>query len=136
MRRKVLQDFANVFCQRLLDLPDGYDVASFAHYGSGMFHADVLTGECSFNGTSIPTLRLCDTYRDWLREQSDKHSVPYEQIKAAAFEVRVVVKDVNLRSSYGHRFAEAHFFFQCRSEIKTDREVIHRRNGWKQEMGF
>jgi hypothetical protein len=35
MRRKVLQDFANVFCQRLIDLPEGYDLASFAHHGSG-----------------------------------------------------------------------------------------------------
>jgi len=110
MRRKVLQDFANVFCQRLLDLPDGHDVASFAHYGSGTYLANVLTSECTFNGKSIPALRLCVTYRDWLREQSEKHRIPYEQIGTAAFEVQVVVKDVNLRAPYGHRFASATSF--------------------------
>jgi hypothetical protein len=31
MRRKVLQDFANLFCQRTIDLPSEYDLASFAH---------------------------------------------------------------------------------------------------------
>jgi hypothetical protein len=136
MRRKVIQNFANVFCQRLLDLPDGHDVASFAHYGSGTFHANVLTGECSFNSKSIPNLRLCDTYRDWLREQSEKHRVPYEQIVAAAFEVRVVVKDVNLRSSYGHLFASAHFFFECRSEIKTDEKSYVGQMAGDKKWGF
>jgi hypothetical protein len=120
MRRKVIQDFANVFCQRVLDLPDGHDVASFAHYGSGTYNANILTGECRFDDKPIPALQLCATYRDWLREQSEKHGILYEQIEAATLEVRVVVKDVDLRSSYGHRFASAHFFFECRSDIKTD----------------
>jgi hypothetical protein len=136
MRRKVVQDFANVFCQRLLDLPDGHDVASFAHYGSGNFHADILTGECSFNGKSIPALRLCDTYKDWLREQSEKHGVPFEQIETAAFDVQVVVKDVNLSSSYGHRFASAHFFFECRSELKTDEKSYVGQMAGDKKWGF
>jgi hypothetical protein len=69
MRRKVLQDFANVFCQRLIDLPEGYDLASFAHHGSGKYNLNVLTGECSHNEVPIPKLRTCDTYAEWLRTQ-------------------------------------------------------------------
>jgi hypothetical protein len=136
MRRKVLQDFANAFCQRLLDLPDGHDVASFVHYGSGTYRANVLTGECSFNDKSIPTLRLCDIYRDWLRERSEKHRVPYEQIEAATLEVHVVVKDVQLRSPYGQRFASAHFFFECQSEIKTDEKPYVGRMAGDKKWGF
>jgi hypothetical protein len=45
MRRKVIQDFVNVFCQRVIDLPEGYDLASFAHYGSGQYRLSILTGE-------------------------------------------------------------------------------------------
>jgi hypothetical protein len=110
--------------------------SQFPPCGSGTYHADVLTGECSFNGKSIPTLRLCDTYREWLREQSEKHTIPYEQIVAAAFQVQVVVKDVNLRSPYGHRFASAHFFFDCRSEIRTDEKSYVGQMAGDKEWGF
>ena len=60
MRRKVIQDFANVFCQRLIDLPEGYDdlpegydLASFVHYASGKYRLSILTGECSHNELSF-----------------------------------------------------------------------------------
>jgi hypothetical protein len=69
MRRKIIQDFANVFCQRIIELPEGYDLASFAHYGSGKYKANILTGECSRDGSPIPTLRTCGVYDDWLRAQ-------------------------------------------------------------------
>ena len=76
MRRKVIQDFANVFCQRVINLPDGYDLATFAHHGSGIYKANISTGECSHNGNPIPRLRLCDPYREWLRTQLGKHGIP------------------------------------------------------------
>ena len=129
MRRKVVQDFANVFCQRLLDLPDGHDVASFAHYGSGNFRANVLTGECSFNGKSIPTLRLCDTYRDWLREQSEKHRVPFEQIEAAAFEVQLHVSveraDHDMHA-LGHRSREQSLLSPHLPQLARCSRLTHR----------
>jgi len=53
MRRKVLQDFANVFCQRIIDLPEGYDLASFAHYGSGKYSLNVLTLADRLEGCEI-----------------------------------------------------------------------------------
>ena len=63
MRRKVIQDFANVFCQRILQLPEGYDLASFVHYASGTYELNILTGKCSFNGDPIPKLRTCDEFK-------------------------------------------------------------------------
>ncbi len=64
MRRKVIQDFANVFCQRVIDLPDGFDLAAFAHYGSGTYRANILTGECARNGEPLAQLHMCEVYRD------------------------------------------------------------------------
>jgi hypothetical protein len=69
MRRKVLQDFAKVFCQQIIDLPSGYLLAALAHHGSGIYKAIILTGECSFDGKPIPTLRTCEEYREWLKTQ-------------------------------------------------------------------
>jgi hypothetical protein len=42
MRRKILQDFANLFFLKLIDLPSGYDLASFAHHGAGLYAANIL----------------------------------------------------------------------------------------------
>ncbi len=136
MRRKVIQDFANVFCQRVIDLPEGYDLASFAHYGSGTYKANISTGECSHNGSPIPRLRLCDVYQEWLRTQVEKHGIQQDGIQAATLEVNVIVRGVNLRSSYGHRFASAHFFFECQSEIRTDEKSYIGRMDGDKEWGF
>lgn len=136
MRRKVLQEFANSFCQRVIDLPDGYDLASFAHYGSGTFSANILSGECSHNCNPIPQLRLCDVYRQWMNTQLEKHCIQWEGIREVVIEVKVKVKGVSLRSSFGHRFASAHFSFVCKSEIKTDEKSYVGQMQGEKEWGF
>jgi len=120
MRRKVLQDFANLFCQRMIDLPSGYDLASFAHHGSGTYRANILTGECSLNGRPIPALRTCDDHKEWLNAQLDKHGIQGEGIKEVSLLINVKVDKVNVKSSFGHQSAHAHFSFDCHSEIRTD----------------
>ena len=123
MRRKVIQDFANVFCQRILQLPEGYDLASFVRYGSGIYELNILTGECTFDGEPIPKLRTCDVFREWLFTQLDKRLIPREHIEVARLKIDVTVSQVNVRQSYGNEFASAHFSFDCQSEIRTDEKV-------------
>ena len=96
MRRKVIQDFANVFCQRILLLPEGYDLASFAHYGSGTYELNILDGECRFNSNPIPKLRTCDTFKDWLFSQFEKHHIQREAIEAANLTIVVKVSQIDL----------------------------------------
>ena len=136
MRRKVIQDFANLFCQRVIDLPEGYDLASFAHYGSGKYKLSIVTGECSYNDTSIPKLRTCDVYSEWLSAQLEKHGVDPNGIQEAVLEIDVTVQEVNLRSSYGHRFADAHFFFDCHSRISTDEKTYIGHMSGNKKWGF
>ena len=123
MRRKVIQDFANVFCQRILLLPEGYDLASFVHHGSGTYELNILDGDCRFNDSLIPKLRTCDTFKDWLFAQLEKHHIPFEAIKAANLKIDVKFSLLDAGQSYGHEFASAHFSFACRSELKTDEKV-------------
>jgi hypothetical protein len=94
MRRKVIQDFANVFCQRVVDLPSGYDLASFAHYGSGKYALNILTGECSHNGIPILKLQTCDVYDEWLRTQLERHGVEQNKICEARLDIEVDVRNV------------------------------------------
>ncbi|MCW5959803.1 MAG: hypothetical protein KIS76_06535 [Pyrinomonadaceae bacterium] len=123
MRRKVIQDFANVFCQRILLLPEAYDLASFVHYGSGTYELDILSGECRFNGNPIPKLRTCDSFKDWLLAQLEKHHILREAIEAANLKIDVEFSLIDAGQSYGHEFASAHFSFSCRSELRTDEKI-------------
>src|SRR5882757_6152400 len=99
MRRKVIQDFANVFCQRILQLPDGYDLASFVHYGSGAYDLDILTGECSLNGERISTLRTCDVFKEWLCVQLAKHLIAPNDIERAHLRINVTVSQLSVKQS-------------------------------------
>jgi len=65
----------------MIDLPSGYDLASFAYHGSGTYRANILTGKCGLNGRPIPALRTCDDYKEWLNAQLDKHGIQGEGIK-------------------------------------------------------
>jgi hypothetical protein len=119
MRRKVLQDFANVFCQKFIDLPSGYDLATFAHLGSGFYHLDILNGNCTRDGISIPSLETCKNYREWLQTQLSKRNIPLESLRVT-MGINVLVSDVEIKTSFGHVFASAFFECNCRSELRTN----------------
>jgi len=118
MRRKVLQDFANLFPQWFIDLTSGYDVAAFVHYGSGSYQLDILTGQCTRDGIAIPSLATCRQYREWLEQHLKKHNVP-PGLAHVRLSINVVVSEIQVKKSYGHVLASAHFDFDCHSEIAT-----------------
>lgn len=136
MRRKVLQDFVNVFCQRILQLPEGYDLASFVHYGSGVYALNILTGECSLNFNPIPKLRTCDVFKEWLFSQLDKHSIPHDGIEAAHLNIDVTISEIRVSQSYRHQFASAHFAFRCESVIRTDQKSYVSTMSGEHKWGF
>jgi hypothetical protein len=121
MRRKVLQDFANVFCQRFVDLPDGHDLATFAHLGSGTYALDILNGACTRNGVPILQLKTCTQYRDWLEAQLVKHRVP-SGLASARMTIHVTVSGIQVRRAYGHVQASATFAIDCSSDLTTDQK--------------
>jgi hypothetical protein len=122
MQRKILQDFANVLCQRFIDLPNGDDLAAFAHLGSGSYELDILNGNCKRDGLEIPPLKMCAEYREWLLEQQKKRGVP-PGILRVNMRIIASILDKTTHSSYGHVFPSAHFDFACHSEIQTDEKT-------------
>ena len=122
MRRKVLQDFANTFCQQFLDLGSGHDVATFVERGSGLYSMNLLTGTCSYNGAPIPELKACAEYRSWLADQLAKRSVP-DGLLNAELAVRLAVRKAEVTESYGHLFGSADLEFHCRAELAIDEKT-------------
>ena len=135
MRRKVLQDFANVLCQRFIDLPSGYDLATFVHLGSGFYLLDILNGNCSRDGLPIPPLMTCTEYRDWLQVQFAKRNIALEPLRIS-MGVNILVSDVRVRTSFGHVFASAFFECSCRSEIRTDEKTYSGHHRGAKAWGF
>ena len=134
MRHKSIQDFVNVICQHFTQVPNGYDLATFVHFGSGIYMLDILKGTCTRNEITIPKLNTCDELREWLIIQLDKHRIPLSSIKRIDFEIRVIVSELKVKTSFGHVFASANFTFDCRSEIRTDEKTydsqLHNEKAW------
>jgi len=122
MRRKVIQHFANTLCQRVIDLPEGNDIATFARYCSGGYRVDFLTGICTHNGKPVNSLMACEVYKKWLIEQSQEHGVPFGELESIIMDINVNVQ-AQTKTQYGQRRALAHFQFDCRSEIRTDEKT-------------
>jgi hypothetical protein len=120
MRRKVLQDFANVFCQRFVDLPDGHDLALLASLGDGTVVLDMLRGKCTWDGIPVPLLKRCAENREWLERQIKNHHFTIEDVKAASMALEFRVKNYVFEKSFGHDSSQATFLFKCTSEIRTD----------------
>ena len=59
MRRKVLQDFANVCCQMFLTSMANYDRINFVLFGSGTVWMDFLNQRCTHNGIGVSPLHDC-----------------------------------------------------------------------------
>ena len=136
MRRKVLQDFANVFCQRFIDLPSGHDLATFVYLGSGSATLDILSGECTFNGNPIRSLHTCAEDRKWLEEQCAKHHIPLAGILGATMAIAVDVTNVVVRSAFGYTHRSACFAFVCRSKIATDEKSYVGQAAGEKTWGF
>ena len=59
----------------------------------------------------------------------EKNGIDLNMIQEAAIEIDVDVQEVNLRSSYGHRFADAHFSFDCVQQNRNRRKDLRRPYG-------
>ncbi len=136
MRRKVIQDFANVFCQRFIDLPSGYDLALLVHLGSGVAALDILTGECTFNNVPIRQFAACVENRDWLEKQCHKHNITVAEINKATMTMVAEITNVVVQTSFGYTRRSACFNLNCHSEITTNEKVYEGRCSGEKIWGF
>lgn len=136
MRRKVLQDFANVCCQRFLTSLSNSDRINFAIFGSGRVSIDFLSLRCTHELTPISPLGYCVSFREWLSESCRKHKIRFEDITEARLEVQM---DVHIERKEGSAFARwltTNITFECDSRVATDEKVYISRASETQRMGL
>jgi hypothetical protein len=136
MRRKVLQQFANMLPQRFLDLPSGYDLARFARLSAGTLEIDFLSGECRHNGAPVAPFETCAEYRAWVDREAERHHIPREGLALVAMTVDFVVGDVEMKHLFRHDFRSAVFRFDCRSEVQTDEKTYASHQTAEQRWGY
>jgi hypothetical protein len=137
MRRKIIQDFANIFCQKFIQLPSGFDLATFAHFGSGKYYMDILSGESYYNGSKILTLETCKEHKTWLIAQLEKRDFTIDDLEHAHLETEVKVSNIitkQLTTKFSSAFA--HFSFNCFSEIRTNEKSYTSKTFHQQNWGF
>jgi hypothetical protein len=120
MRRKVLQDFANVFPQKFIDLPS--DLALLAYLRTGVIKIDIITGKCSYEGMRIPTLQTCRENKSWLMNQAEKHHISVDKLKNVSMIIEFRVTDFFFEKSFGQEKRHAYFRCKCCGEIQTDKK--------------
>jgi hypothetical protein len=120
MRRKVLQDFANVFCQMFVGwrLHIADDLQRLEQLTSGVLAIDILTAACQHNGADFPPLTIAVEIQAWFTDQLHKHAIPVHAIERAAL---VVEFQVGIEQRKRRRIR--HLQFLCRSQIATAEKV-------------
>jgi hypothetical protein len=119
VNRKILQHFADVFCQMFLNSGCYGDSNILANLGSGTVRMDLLTQQCWHNDMAMPTLRTCSRHKAWLRDQLLKHRIPESRIEEANLEIDYSVELWD-KGDWHHLKRCATFHFDCRGIIRTD----------------
>ena len=74
MARKVFQDFANVLCQKFVDLPTNMDLVNLLILGGGTLVLDITGRKATINRGPVEPLPYAEWARTWLAEQMEKHN--------------------------------------------------------------
>ena len=120
MRRKVLQDYANVCCQMFLTSLSNYDRINLAIFGSGIIQMNFITMKCTHNKGSISPLYYCATYRKWLENQCIGHHIEFTDICRAEMTVMV---DLSLSRKEGLGELICNMALKCTSLIATEEKL-------------
>jgi hypothetical protein len=140
MRRKRLKHAADILCQMFCGWRLVNSKPELVELGSGTLGIDALTGECFFNGQSIPELSIAVELSEWLKEDLAAHNIPIEALSHARLKAELSFSEISWNESQvkGEMFfsgnggavrtATMHrCVIQCESEVATD-ETVYRSN--------
>jgi hypothetical protein len=114
MRRKALQDLANVFCQMFVGWRMGNDVSLLIGAGSCSITIDVLAGT-AFIDKKPARLYIAEELSAWFMSRLQELNIPSVGIVSANLHVNQTLRLEETKSK-----KVAHFGFRCQSKIETD----------------
>ena len=91
-----------------------------ASLGSGVLEIDALTGECIFDGRSIPRLTIAFVLKSWLADDLAQHHIPINLISRAGLKATLGFSEI----PWTQRSTLELFFGKNGGAVKTD--TLHR----------
>ena len=134
MRRKRLQHAADILCYMFCGWRLNTSKPVLAQLGSGLLEIDALSGDCSFNGRSVPPLTISVELRAWLKDDLAQHQIPIDAISRANLKANLSFTEIpwSERSTLEIFFANERAVqtatmhrcvINCASEIVTDEKT-------------
>lgn len=136
MRRKVLQDFAHVCCQKFLTSLSNSDRINFVIFGSGRVSIDFLALRCTHERMPISPLGYCVSFRDWLSENCQKHDIRFEDLTEVRLEVQMDVQTERRERPAFAGWLTTKITFDCDSRVATAEKVYVSKMSETQKMGL
>lgn len=121
MGRKVFQDFAQVLCQRFVEVPSNKDLVNLVVLGGGTLVLDIMMRKATCNRYPIEPLPYSADARNWLDTQMAKQKIAMDKLVGASLTVEYVVdlsrkRDLNI-------VPVAKFDFTCTASISSEDRV-------------
>ncbi len=123
MKRKVLQDFAHVCCQRFLTSLSNSDRINFVIFGSGRVSIDFLSQRCTHERLAISPLGYCLSFRDWLSESCQRHHIKLSELTEVKLDVQMIVQVERKERPSFSGWLTTTINFECSSRIVTDEKI-------------
>lgn len=132
MRRKILQHFADVFCQMFVGWRMGEDVDVLSKIQHRQIYIDVLRGQASLSSEQSLNIWIAGEIQTWFASALKKHNIPIESIREAKSFV-----DINASTIERKRAIVRVFDFACQSAISTDEKTyessLNESHTWHQQ---
>ncbi len=114
MRRKVLQDYANTFCQMLVGWRMGEDLETLSELPDGELLVNALTGEATHSTYGPIKLWVAGEFQSWFNHRLEVSGIPSTEIQAAS-----VTAKINTNRIATNRKKVVSFDFTIESRIET-----------------
>ena len=114
MRRKVLQDYANTFCQMLVGWRMGEDLETLSALPDGELSINVLSGEATHSVVGSLKLWVAEEIQAWFKHRLEVSGIPAGEIQLASISAQI-----NTGRIATNRKKVVSFDFTVTSQIET-----------------
>lgn len=114
MRRKILQDHANTFCEMLVGWRMAADLETLAQLPDGVLFIDVLSGRAEHSAVGPIELGIAAELHAWFSHRLEVSGIPASEIRAASLSAHI-----NTGRIATNRKKIVSFDFSIESKIET-----------------
>jgi hypothetical protein len=82
--RKVFQHFAQVLCQRFVEVPSNRDLINLAILGGGRIVLDITAGKATWNRYPVEPLPYATEAKLWIENQLAARKIAHDQLVGAS----------------------------------------------------